>query len=55
MSLDTLDAILLGNMLAGKELITARYGSKGKRITGAGYGSKGSLIKKSFDSTPYLN
>ena len=55
MSLDTLDASLLGNMLAGKEIITAGYGSKGKGITGAGYGSKGSSIKKSFDSTPSLN
>ena len=31
---------LLGNMLAGKGVVRAGYGSKGKQIIRAGYGSK---------------
>ena len=38
--LGTLGASLLGNMLAGKGVVRAGYGSKGKRIIRAGYGSK---------------
>ena len=51
MLLGTLDATLLGDMLTGKEIIRAGYGSidlqskKRKGIIRAGYGSKGSLIK----------
>ena len=44
MLLSTLSASLLGNMLAGKVIIRAGYGSKGKRIIRAGYGSKKKLI-----------
>ena len=40
MLLGTLDASLLGNMLAGKGITRAGYGSKGKGIIRAGYGSK---------------
>ena len=40
MLLGTLDASLLGNMLAGKGITRASYGSKGKGIIRAGYGSK---------------
>ena len=40
----TLGASLLGNMLAGKGIIRAGYGSQGKEIIRAGYGSKKSLI-----------
>ena len=40
MLLGTLGASLLGNMLAGKGVVRAGYGSKGKRIIRAGYGSK---------------
>ena len=46
MLLGTLDASLLGKMLAGKGIVRAGYGSKGKGIIRAGYGSKGSSIKK---------
>ena len=48
--LGTLGACLLGNMLTGKGIIRAEYGSKdlqskgGKGIVSAGYGSKGSCI-----------
>ena len=38
--LGPLGANLLVNMLAGKEITKADYGSKGKRIIRAGYGSK---------------
>ena len=38
MLLGTLDASLLGNMLAGKEIIRAGYDSKVKGIIRAGYG-----------------
>ena len=39
--LGTLGASLLGNMLAGKGIVRAGYGSKkGKGILRAGYGSK---------------
>ena len=40
MLLGTLGASLLGNMLAGKRITRARYGSKGKGIIRGGYGSK---------------
>ena len=41
MSLGTLGASLLGNMLSGKGIVRAGYGDKeGKRILRAGYGSK---------------
>ena len=41
MLLDTLPASLLGNMLAGKEINRAGYGSKkGKLIIRTGYGFK---------------
>ena len=40
MLLGTLGASLLGNMLAGKGITRADYGSKGKIIIRAGYGSK---------------
>ena len=51
MLLGTLGASLLGNILTGKGIIRAGYGSKdlpskkGKGIITAGYGSKGSSIK----------
>ena len=41
MSLGTLGASLLGNMLTGKGILRAGYGNKeGKGILRAGYGSK---------------
>ena len=40
MLLGTLGASLLGNMLSGKGIIRAGYGSKGKGIISTGYGSK---------------
>ena len=41
MLLGTLGASLLGNMLTGKRVLRADYGSKeGKEILRAGYGSK---------------
>ena len=41
MLLGTLGASLLGNMLAGKEILRAGYGSKiGKGMIRAGYGNK---------------
>ena len=40
MLLVILGASLLGNLLAGKGIIKAGYGSKGKGIIRAGYGSK---------------
>ena len=43
MLLGTLGASLLGNMLAGKGVIRAGYGSKGQGTIRAGYGSKSSL------------
>ena len=49
MLLGTLGARLLGNILAGKGVIRAGYGSKGQGTIRAGYGSKSSL--KNFDST----
>ena len=45
MILGTLGAILLRNMVTGKEIVRTGYGSKGKGIIRAGYGSKGSSIK----------
>ena len=45
MLLGILDASLLGNMLTGKGIIRAGYGSKGKGEIRAGYGSKRSLIR----------
>ena len=45
MLLGTLGVSLLGNMLAGKGFIRAKYGSKVKGVLRAGYGSKRSLIK----------
>ena len=50
MLLDTLGAILLGNMLAGKGVIRAGQGTA--RVD---YGSKISSIKFFFDSTPSIN
>ena len=50
MLLGTLGASLLGNMLAGKAIVRAGYGSKGKEIIRASYGSK-----KCFDSTTWFN
>ena len=47
MLLGTLGASLLGNMLAGKGVIKAGYGSKGKGILRAGYASK--QLKKEKD------
>ena len=53
MLLGTLEASLLGNMLAGKGMLRAGYGNKeGKGIVRASYGSS---IKKIFDSTPSFN
>ena len=46
MLVGTLDASLLGNMLAGKETVRTGYGSKGEGIIRAGYGSKGSSFKE---------
>ena len=40
MLLGTLGASLLGNILAGKAIVRAGYGSKGKGIIRASYGSK---------------
>ena len=40
MLLETLGGSLLGNMLAGKGIIRAGYGSKGKGIVRVGYGCK---------------
>ena len=48
MLLGTLGASLLGNMLAGKGVVRAGYGSKGKRIIRAGYGSKYFESKKNL-------
>ena len=45
MLLGTLGASLLGNMVAGKRITRAGYGSKGKGIIRNGYGSKRSLMK----------
>ena len=46
MLLGTLGASLLGNMLAGKEVIKGGYGSKGQGTTRADYGSKRSSLKR---------
>ena len=56
----TLGASLLGNMLTGKGMLRAGYGSKdlqskGKEALRARYESKGFWIKKFFDSTPSFN
>ena len=40
MLLGTLSAILFGNLLAGKRITRAGYGSQGNGIIKAGYGSK---------------
>ena len=40
MLLGTLGTSFLGNILAGKGITRAGYGSKGKRIIRAGYGSE---------------
>ena len=45
MLLGTLGASLLGNKLAGKEVIRAGYGSKGHGVTRTGYGSNSSIKK----------
>ena len=50
MLLGTLGASLLGNMLAGKEVIRA-----GEGTAGVVYGSKRSSLKKIFDSAPSIN
>ena len=49
MLLGTLGASLLGNVLTGKGIIRAGYGSDRKGIIRAGYGSK-----KVFDSTLFF-
>ena len=46
MLLETLGTRLLGNMLVGKGIVRARYGSEEEGIIRAGYGSKRSSIKK---------
>ena len=57
MLLGTLNVSLLGNIVAGKGIIRAGYGSrdlqskKGKRIIRADYGSKKSI----FNTTPSFN
>ena len=49
----TLEASLLGNMLAGKGMLRAGYGNKeGKGIVRTGYRYS---IKKLFDFTPSFN
>ena len=48
MLLGTLGANILGNMLAGKGIIRAGYGSEGKGIIRAGSGSKQSKKQKGF-------
>ena len=48
MLLGTLGGSLLGNMLAGKGIVRAEYGSKGEGIIRAVYGSRGSSFKKFF-------
>ena len=45
MLLGTLGASFLGNILAGKGVVRAEYGSKGKGIIRGGYGSKRSSFK----------
>ena len=40
MLLCTLDTSLFGNMLAGKDIVRAGYGSKRQGIVRTGYGSK---------------
>ena len=54
MLLGTLGACLLNNILTGKGVIRAGYGSKGQGTTRAGYGSKRSSLKK-IDSTTSFN
>ena len=51
--LDTLGASLLGNMLAGKGVIRAGYGSKGQGTIRADYGCKRSSLKN-FLIPPHL-
>ena len=48
---------LLGNMLAGKGVVRAGYGSKGKQIIRAGYGSKQSkgFSLQHHPTTPFFN
>ena len=48
MLLGTLGASLLGDMLAGKGIVKAGYGSKGEGIIRAKYGSKQSKKGKGF-------
>ena len=48
MLLGTLGEILLANMLAGKGIVRAGYGSKGEGIIRARYASKGSSFKNFF-------
>ena len=62
MLLGTLGAGLLGNMLTGKGVLRAGYGSKGEVIIRAGYRSNGFSwifmdfrFQKIFDSTPSFN
>ena len=50
MFLGTLGASLLGNMLTGKGIIQAGYGSKGKGIIRAGYGSKEFFFSRIFNT-----
>ena len=53
MLLGTLEASLLGNMLAGKGIVRDGYGNKqGKGIARASHGSS---IKNVFDSSPFFN
>ena len=53
MSLGTLGASLLGNLLTGKEFVRARYGNnnnkKGKGIVRAGYGYNSNKLKNKVD------
>ena len=53
MLIGTLGAGLLGNMLTGKGLVRAGYGSKGEVIIRAGYRSNGFSLKI-FDLKKYL-
>ena len=51
MLLGTLDASLLGNMLACNGIVRAGYGSKGKGIIRTGYGSTRSSITPILSQT----
>ena len=59
MLLGTLGASLLGDMLAGKGIVRARYSSKEEGISTAGYSSKqskkGKVFLRIFVTTPLFN